>query len=101
MGLKEMRESTGMSQKEAAAFFGFYYRTYQNYENGVTSPTMDDAARLARYFNCTIGDLFDLEEGIKPALSADEQRLLNAYRSLDESQKNTVLTMIEGLAVSE
>lgn len=101
MGLKEMRESTGMSQKEAAAFFGFYYRTYQNYENGVTSPTMDDAARLARYFNCTIGDLFDLEEGIKPALSADEQRLLNAYRSLDESQRNTVLTMIEGLAVSE
>ena len=101
MGLKEMRESTGMSQKEAAAFFGFYYRTYQNYENGVTSPTMDDAARLARYFNCTIGDLFDLEEGIKPALSADEQRLLNAYRSLDESQRNTVLTMIEGLAGSE
>ena len=101
MGLKEMRESTGMSQKEAAAFFGFYYRTYQNYENGVTSPTMDDAARLARYFNCTIGDLFDLEEGIKPALSADEQRLLNAYRSLDESQRNTVLAMIEGLAVSE
>lgn len=98
MGLKEMRESSGMSQKEAAAFFGFYYRTYQNYENGVTSPTMDDAARLARYFNCTIGDLFDLEEGIKPALSANEQRLLNAFRSLDESQQSTVLGMVEGLA---
>lgn len=98
MGLKEMREKAGMSQKEAAAFFGFYYRTYQNYENGVTSPTMDDAARLARYFNCTIGDLFDLEEGVKPALTGDEERLLDAYRQLRDDEKHHVLGIVESLA---
>ena len=97
MGLKEMREATGMSQKDAAALFGFYYRTYQNYENGVTSPTMDDAARLARHFNCTIGDLFDLEEGMKQALTDDEQRLLSAYRSIDTDLQAHVLSLMEAL----
>ena len=98
MGLKEMREKSGMSQKEAAAYFGFYYRTYQNYENGVTSPTMDDAARLARHFNCTIGDLFDLEEGVKPALTSSEERLLEAYRSLETDVQEHVLATVEALA---
>lgn len=50
-----------MTQKEAANVFGLKYRTYQNYELGNTSPDMDTAAEFARYFKCTIGDLFDLE----------------------------------------
>lgn len=97
MGLKEMRNQTGMSQREAAAFFGFGYRTYQNYENGVTSPTMEDAAKFARYFNCTIGELFDLEEGAKNELTPDETDLLNAYRSLNDAGQSIAVAMLDAL----
>lgn len=100
MGLKEMREQTGMSQKEAAAFFGFKYRTYQNYENGETSPTMEDAATFARYFHCTIGELFDLEEGVKPALAKDEKEFLDLYRSLNDDGKTLVRTIATALMKS-
>ncbi len=98
MGLKEMREQTGMSQKEAAAFFGFKYRTYQNYENGETSPTMEDAAKFARYFHCTIGELFNLEEGVRPALTTDETDLLDAYRSLNYDGQRHALAVLRALA---
>ena len=63
MSLKDLRQRSGLTQKEAASVFGLKYRTYQNYELGNTSPDMDTAAEFARYFKCTIGELFDLEEG--------------------------------------
>lgn len=98
MSLKTKRLERGLTQKEAAELFGLKYRTYQNYENGVTSPDMDTAARFARYFDCTIGDLFDLEEGVRKGLSQDEQRLVDLYRKLPDSGKTALLTTAEGLA---
>lgn len=91
MGLKEMRKKSGLRQKEAASLFGIHYRTYQNYENGVTSPDMETAAKFARYFGCTIGDLFDLKEGIS-SLTAVEQKLLGVFRSLSPEQQDFVYT---------
>ena len=93
MSLKEMRKKNGLKQSEAAEIFGLKYRTYQNYENGVTSPDMDTAARFARYFGCTIGDLFDLKEGVM-SLSSDEQRLLNMFRSLSPTAKELFLKVV-------
>lgn len=61
MGLKEKRKERKIKQADMAAMFNIGYRTYQNYESGKTYPTMEQAAQLARYFNCTIGELFDLQ----------------------------------------
>ncbi len=36
-GLKELRIKNGFTQKEIASFLNMPYRTYQNYEEGVTS----------------------------------------------------------------
>lgn len=41
MSLKDLRQRSGLTQKEAAIVFGLKYRTYQNYELGNTSPDMD------------------------------------------------------------
>lgn len=97
MSLKTKRVERGMTQKEAAELFGLKYRTYQNYENGVTSPDMDTAAEFARHFDCTIGDLFDLEEGARRGLSQDEQRLIELYRKLNENGKAALTATAEGL----
>lgn len=91
MSLKSMRKDRGLTQREAAALFGIKYRTYQNYENGATFPDMDTAARFARYFSCTIGDLFDLQEGHEAPLTDVEKELLGAYQSMtDEGQKTLI-----------
>lgn len=97
MSLKTKRVERGLTQREAAELFGLKYRTYQNYENGVTSPDMDTAAEFARYFGCTIGDLFDLEEGARQGLSQDEQKILDLYRRLSANGKAAMVATAEGL----
>lgn len=97
MSLKTKRVERGLTQREAAELFGLKYRTYQNYENGVTSPDMDTAAEFARYFGCTIGDLFDLEEGAREGLPQDEQNILNLYRRLSADGKAALIATAEGL----
>lgn len=97
MSLKTKRVERGLTQREAAELFGLKYRTYQNYENGVTSPDMDTAATFARYFGCTIGDLFDLEEGAKKDMPQDEQKLIELYRKLSENGKAALLATAESL----
>lgn len=95
MSLKKKREDSGLSQKSAADLFQIKYRTYQNYENGVTSPTMDTAAQFARFFNCTIGDLFDLEEGNSDGLSQQERELVEAFRAADSRGRENILLLAE------
>jgi DNA-binding XRE family transcriptional regulator len=97
MGLKSMRKASGLTQREAAELFGLKYRTYQNYENGVTNPDMDTAARFARYFGCTIGDLFELEEGKKATLTGDEQELVEIYRSLTPNARKALMVTAKSL----
>lgn len=91
MGLKEKRIESGLNQHEAADLFNLKYRTYQNYENGTTTPTMETAAMFARHFSCTIGELFDLEEGGQDALPEDETELLGLYREMSEKKRATLL----------
>ena len=91
MGLKERREASGLTQQAAADLFGIKYRTYQNYENGVTTPTMETAARFARHFDCTIGELFDLTEGSKERMADDEAELLKVFRNLGADGRRLLL----------
>lgn len=99
MSLKSKRKQSGLTQKQAAELFSLKYRTYQNYENGVTSPDMDTAAMFARHFNCTIGDLFDLEEGV-PSLPVDEEKLLATYRQLNHEGMAKLLEYADDLLQS-
>lgn len=98
MSLKSLRKASGMTQKGAADFFGIKYRTYQNYENGITSPDMDTAAQFARHFGCTIGDLFDLEEGGLTGLDKQEQELIDLVKSMNKDGQDALLIIARGLA---
>lgn len=98
MSLKSMRKASGLTQKGAADLFGIKYRTYQNYENGITSPDMDTAAKFARHFGCTIGDLFDLKEGSSISLDENEQSLIDLYRSMDDDERRTLMRVARALS---
>lgn len=97
MSLKDLRKASGMTQKEAAWHFGIKPRTYQNYENGTTYPDMDTAARFARYFGCTIGDLFDLTEG-REEISLDERALIGLYSQMSKTGREALMAVAETFA---
>jgi DNA-binding XRE family transcriptional regulator len=101
MGLREMRVESGMRQYEAADLFGISHATYQNYELGKTSPTMETAAAMARHFGCTIGDLFDLEEGRPDELTAEERAILADFRALRPTDRMVAARVVNALAYSK
>lgn len=98
MSLKDLRQRSGLTQKEAANVFGLKYRTYQNYELGNTSPDMDTAAEFARYFKCTIGELFDLEEGDGEQMGSADRELLDLFGSMDKNGRKALIAVAKSLA---
>lgn len=98
MSLKDRRQQSGLTQKEAAEVFGLKYRTYQNYELGNTSPDMDTAAEFARYFGCTIGELFDLEEGCSEHIGAADRELLGLFNSMSADGQKALIHVARSLA---
>ena len=95
MSLKDLRQRSGLTQKEAAKVFGLKYRTYQNYELGNTSPDMDTAAEFARYFKCTIGELF---EGDSEQIGNADRELLSLFNSMNKDGKKALMSVARGLA---
>lgn len=97
MSLKDLRQRSGLTQKEAANVFGLKYRTYQNYELGNTSPDMDTAAEFARYFKCTIGELFDLEEGDGEQMGSADRELLDLFGAMDKNGRKALIAVAKSL----
>jgi len=58
MRIKELRESSGMTQKCLAANMGVLQNTVSNWESEVALPRTRQLPYLARLFGCTVNDLF-------------------------------------------
>ena len=86
MSLKDLRQRSGLTQKEAASVFGLKYRTYQNYELGNTSPDMDTAAE------------FDLEEGDGEQMGSAERELLTLFNAMNKEGRKALLAAANGIA---
>lgn len=101
MGLKEKRKSRKLTQTQMAEMFNVGYKSYQNYENGKSYPTMALAAKLARYFNCTIGELFDLPEGNNEDYDNCENKLIYLYRKMTDANKRLYIEIGELIKKSQ
>ena len=100
MGLKQKRKDRHLTQAQVAEIFGLKRQTYQNYENGKTEPSLEIAGKMARFFDCSIGDLFDLQETAIP-LSKEEKRLIALFADLNDDGKATLIGYAEGLLQSD
>lgn len=54
MRLKELRDKSGMTQKEVAKKIGCTVQTYARYERGDREPDIDTLKRLADYFYVSV-----------------------------------------------
>ena len=60
------------SREKAAVALGFTRNTLDNYERGVTSPTIEAVSRMADYYGVTMGWLCGLTEEGGPSVEPDQ-----------------------------
>lgn len=81
--LARARRSKGYTQQQVADKLGVTGNHYSKIERGVTSLISENAYRLAKILEAPLAVVL----GIKPALSSDEEELLDIFRDCDEKQK--------------
>ena len=93
--LKELRNEKGLTQKELAKKIDSTDKSIWAYENNVAVPPLDVLLKLADVFECSIDYLVSRADDFgnvsiqnsAHALSAEEQRLLDAYRKLNAKNR--------------
>ena len=89
--LRDLREDHDLTQKQLAGILYMHVTQYRRYESGERALSLELAATLAQYYNVSL----DYLAGLQPynaklredGLSADEKRLLTAYRRLNEKNR--------------
>ena len=92
--LKELREQTGLSQKEIAQRIGIEYQNYNKYELGINEPSVDTLKLIADYYGVSLDYLCDHTTKAFDFGYLNEQQinLINKIKALD----NTDLIQVNG-----
>lgn len=95
--LRELRENKGLSQSEVAKFLGISRPAYVKYETGNSRPVRK-LKELCVLFNVSSDYILGTEGDEQPVqkYSADEEKLINIYRQLDDRGKQSVLRTADG-----
>lgn len=93
---KEERERLGMTQPEMGELAGAKKRTVIDWEKGVSSPT---AVQLEAFARAGVDVTYVItgvssQPALPPELAADEQMLVDAYRSLPMAQRKAMLAAL-------
>ncbi|MDD3693697.1 MAG: helix-turn-helix transcriptional regulator [Oscillospiraceae bacterium] len=116
--LRKLRKQHHMTQEQVAKSLNIVRSTYAYYETGKTRPDFNTVVRLAHLFNVTTDYLLDANTkasqndnptgnftastkktlGNQWRLRESEQKLIIAYRYLDENMQKEFLKNIEEVA---
>ena len=58
--VKELRKELRYTQKEVSELSGIPFSTYVAYEMGYRKPSLENAKKLAKFFNCKVDDIIFL-----------------------------------------
>lgn len=99
--LKEVRESTKMSQKTFGASLGLSQGTYQKYESGMASFPDDLKAQLAERYGINLHWLITGEGSMHTSKDESYVRVReNAFKEEDDALKDSVVVEMTSLKVS-
>ena len=93
--IKEARINKGLKQDELAVMIGEKPKgVLSNWENNKNKPNAEQIIRLCKVLEVNPSYLLDFQEKKRIALSLSEIRLVDLYRSLDDSGKEHVMNVI-------
>lgn len=91
--LRELRESTGLTQKECATLLNEDYASYNKWENG-SNPNFQTVIKIAHHYNVSIDYL----------LGASDYRSINDIKSIDlnfsdllDGEKSAIISTLKAL----
>jgi transcriptional regulator with XRE-family HTH domain len=93
--LQAMRKRAGFkSAREFALHANIPVDTYTAYEQGKTNMTLLQAWEFADMLNCTLDELAGRKSpNVPDGLTADEQTIVDGYRTADDGQRLLMKTM--------
>lgn len=107
MNLRELRIERNLTQHDMARYLNCSDNKYASWEQGRTQPSIEDLITLADYFQVGIDFLVGHSEadGVvysadAPALSSDEQELLDGFRQLNAAGRSRILGNVQGLLMA-
>lgn len=105
---KEIREQSGLTQKECADNFDVTLRAWQSYEQGISEPKYDLLCKIADYFNVTTDYLLGREApppvtlekllADKKDMTELEKRFILVYIRLDKKHRDAFVRALEDAA---
>ena len=103
---RQLRKEKNISQYELAEFLGVSKACISMIEIGKNEPTANTLIRYANYFQCSVDYLLEREDDFGnisvqsegPNLTAEEQQLLNDFRTLPRPERAQATEYIHYLA---
>ncbi len=99
--LRKLRTDKGISQQALAEIIGISQQSVNKYENHNIEPDITTLILLAKYFNTSVDYLIGnteinhIIENLEPyELNDDESTLINNFRKLNETEKESIKTVI-------
>jgi transcriptional regulator with XRE-family HTH domain len=93
--IREMRNRAGMKQSDVATALGVTVSRYGDWERETWDINLKDAIRLADLFGCTLDELANHAVPSQPSISADERKIIDGYRAVDEKAKRDIRRVVE------
>ena len=100
--LKLLRNKKGISQQQLADVIGISQQSVNKYENHNVEPDNNILIEFANYFNTSVDFLIghtNIEHIIEKVeafeLNKDEANLINKYRTLNNSEKQSIKLVID------
>lgn len=92
--LKQIRKSKGMTQSELASEIGSTLRIVSSWERGETPITLEDACKVADFFDVTLDEL----AGRDFPAARQPSEIESLYARMDEDSRSALLTMARNSA---
>lgn len=100
--LQRIRKQRGFSSAKAfAEHIGMRPRTYTNYEQGVTSLTLEKAWEFADALQCTIDDLAGRDWPRQQYTDTRQAMMNDDYAHLSEAGKDAAAGSVRGIRATE
>lgn len=106
--LKELRKKYNVFQKEIAEYLQVSQGNISDMETGRIEPDVYKIVKIAEFFNITTDELLGKDTLREKTFTAkqitynpDELELLNAYRCLDDIEKETAIEILKVMIKSK
>lgn len=95
--LKELRKAKDVTQSYIAAKFHIYQYRISRMENGLENPTLEEAKKLAKYFNVTIDYLMGIWHPLDElqGITSKEVNIIKTLRNISPEDREYIEGLIE------